>query len=70
MKTTRNLWPTAIIVFCSLFVAGTAGLVVMACSQKEDLVSADYYEKELKFQGQIDGAERTRREASRTGDRL
>ena len=36
----------------------------MACSQKVDLVSADYYEKELKFQGQIDRAERTRREAS------
>jgi|ERR1035438_420318 hypothetical protein len=66
MKTSRNLWPVGIIVFCSLFVAGTAGLVVMACSQKEDLVSADYYEKELKFQGQIDGAERARREASRT----
>jgi hypothetical protein len=66
MKTTRNLWPIGIIVFCSLFVAGTAGLVVMACSQKVDLVSADYYEKELKFQGQIDRAERTRRDASQT----
>jgi nitrogen fixation protein FixH len=38
----------------------------MACSQKVDLVSADYYEKELKFQGQIDRAERTHREASGT----
>jgi len=63
MKTSRNLWPLGIIVVCSLFVAGTAGLVVMACSQKVDLVSADYYEKELKYQGQIDRAERTQREA-------
>ena len=47
-----------------LFIAGTAGLIVMACSQKTDLVSADYYEKELKFQGQIDRVERTRRAAS------
>ena len=60
MKTTRNLWPLGIIIFCSLFFAGTVGLVVMACSQKVDLVSADYYEQELKFQGQIDRVERTR----------
>ena len=36
----------------------------MACSQKVDLVSPDYYEQELKFQGQIDRVERTRRAAS------
>jgi hypothetical protein len=64
MKASRNLWPLGIITVCSLFAAGTAGLIVMACSQKVELVSDDYYEKELKFQGQIDRAERTRREAS------
>jgi hypothetical protein len=66
VKTTRNLWPIAIIALCSLFFLGTVGLVVMACSQKVDLVSADYYEKELKFQAQIDRADHTRREASQT----
>jgi hypothetical protein len=65
MKTSRNLWPLGIIVVCAAFVAGTAGLIVMACSQQVDLVSADYYEKELKYQGQIDRAERTQRDASR-----
>jgi hypothetical protein len=64
MKTSRNLWPVGIIAACGLFVAGTAGLIVLACSQRVELVSADYYEKELKYQGQIDRAERTRREAS------
>jgi hypothetical protein len=64
MKTPRNLWPLGIIAFCCVFVAGTASLIVLACSQTTDLVSADYYEKELRFQGQIDGADRTRREAS------
>jgi hypothetical protein len=64
MKSTRNLWPLGIITVCGLFVAGTAGLIVMACSQKVELVSGDYYEKELKYQGQIDRVERTRREAS------
>jgi hypothetical protein len=64
MKTTRNLWPLGIIVVCSVFVVSMAGLIVMACSQKVELVSTDYYDKELKFQGQIDRAERTRHEAS------
>ena len=37
--TTRNLWPAGIIVVCSLFVTGIAGLLDMACSQKSDVVS-------------------------------
>jgi hypothetical protein len=64
MQTSRNLWPLGIIVTFVLFFAGTVGLVVMAFSQKVDLVSADYYEQELKFQGRIDRAERTRRAPS------
>ena len=64
MKTSRNLWPLGIIITFVLFFAGTVGLVVMACSQKVDLVSADYYEQELKFQGRIDRVERTRHAAS------
>ena len=64
MTTTRNLWPLGIIATFVVFIIGTASLIVMACSQRTDLVSADYYEKELKFQGQIDRVERTRRAAS------
>ena len=45
MQTNRNLWPIGIVVVCALFVAGTVGLIVMACSQKVDLVSKDYYEQ-------------------------
>ncbi len=63
MKTSRNLWPLGILVTFVLFFAGTVGLVVMACSQKVDLVSADYYEQELKFQGRIDRVELTQRTA-------
>jgi hypothetical protein len=65
MTTTRNLWPLGIVLTLVLFVLGTVTLVVMACSQRVDLVSPDYYERELKFQGQIDSAERTHRSASR-----
>jgi nitrogen fixation protein FixH len=64
MKPSRNLWPLGIITTFALFFAGTVGLVVMACSQKVDLVSADYYEQELKFQGRIDRVERTRHAAT------
>jgi nitrogen fixation protein FixH len=60
MKPPRNLWPLGIIVTFALFFTGTVGLVVMAFSQKVDLVSPDYYEQELKFQGRIDRVERTR----------
>ena len=60
MKKTRNFWPIGICLAFALFALGTACLVAMACSQKVDLVSKDYYEQELRFQAQID---RTRRAA-------
>ena len=60
MKQPRNLWPYAIILTFVLFISGTVSLVVMACSQKVDLVSANYYEDEIKFQGQLDRLNRTR----------
>jgi nitrogen fixation protein FixH len=57
--TKRNLWPAGVILAFVLFLAGTIGLVVMACSQKMDLVSQDYYEKEIRFQNQLDQLGRT-----------
>jgi hypothetical protein len=54
MNSPRNLWPWAIILTFVLFISGTIGLVVMASTQREDLVSENYYEQELKFQNQID----------------
>jgi len=64
MATNRNLWPLGITLTLAVFFAGTVGLVVMACSQHVDLVSPDYYERELKFQRQIDSVERAHRAAS------
>ena len=58
MKYPRNPWPWAIVLTFVLFISGTIGLVVMACSQKVDLVSANYYEQELKFQGQLERMKR------------
>jgi nitrogen fixation protein FixH len=58
MKAPGNFWPVGIIATLVLFFAGTIGLVVMACSQRSDLVRPDYYEQELAFQKQIDRADR------------
>lgn len=64
MKPPRNLWPWAIISVFALFITGTMGLVIMACSQRVDLVSSDYYEQEIKFQGHLDRARRAQRLAA------
>jgi hypothetical protein len=58
MKTTRNLWPFGIVTAFVLFVGGMASFVVIACSQHDYLVNANYYENELEFQSQLDGAAR------------
>jgi hypothetical protein len=63
MATSRNLWPLGIVLTLSVFIVSTVGLIVMACSQRTDLVTPDYYEREIKFQGQIDRVERTQRAA-------
>jgi|ERR1051325_5058184 nitrogen fixation protein FixH len=59
MKSSKNPWPLAIIGGFILFIAGTIGLIVLACSQKMDLVSSDYYEQEIRFQHHIDRERRT-----------
>jgi nitrogen fixation protein FixH len=60
MKTPRNLWPMAIVLTLVLFFCGIMTLVVIASSQKVDLVSDNYYEQELKYQGSIDSLERAK----------
>ncbi len=64
MNPTRNLWPLGVALTLVGFLASTVTLVVIACSQRVDLVSPDYYERELRYQGQIDRVERTHRAAS------
>jgi hypothetical protein len=61
MKTNRNLWPLGIFVTFGLFSAGMASVVVIAATHREHLVSDNYYEQELKFQGQIDSAARAQK---------
>lgn len=56
-----NPWPWGIVAAFAIFIPATAGLIVLACWQKDHLVRADYYEQEIRYQGQIDRLERTRR---------
>jgi len=58
MKTEFNPWPCGILVFFALLFCGIATILVIAVTHRESMVSADYYEQELKFQSQIDSAAR------------
>jgi nitrogen fixation protein FixH len=60
IKQPHNLWPYGIITAFLIFIAGTIGLIVLACTHRTDLVSADYYEQEIKFQSRLDQLRRTR----------
>jgi len=58
MKTSRNFWPYGILLFFVLFFAAMTTVVVIAVTHRDGLVSANYYEQELRFQTQIDGSAR------------
>lgn len=47
-------WGTRIAIFYGSFVVFMLGLVVFAFQQDFDLVSDDYYEQEIAYQGRID----------------
>ena len=55
----RNLWPASIVGFFILAVIFLGSFVVWAMRQREDLVSADYYEREVRYQGQLDSLNRS-----------
>ncbi len=62
MKTNQtgfNPWPVAIIATFVIFIIGLIAWITFAVHQKLDLVRADYYEEELRFQDQVDRVGRT-----------
>ncbi len=59
MSRTINPWPYAILCFFGVFIAAVAGFIIFALRQDMDLVRADYYEQEVRFQEQIDRVNRT-----------
>jgi len=58
-KLPRNLWPHAIIAWFVVFAAALAAWITFAVRQNLDLVRADYYEEEVRYQGQLDRLNRT-----------
>lgn len=61
MKLRLNPWPGGIVVAFILFIAGTLALIVMAVSNRMDLVAPDYYERELQYDQQRASLERAQR---------
>lgn len=55
-----NPWPYAIIGVFVVFISATVGLIVVASSNRMELVSADYYEQEVRHQRQMEKVSRTR----------
>lgn len=49
-----NPWPYAIIATFVVFISGTVALIVIAQSSRSELVARDYYEQEIRYQGQLD----------------
>ncbi|MCE9613501.1 MAG: FixH family protein [Lentisphaerae bacterium] len=56
--TSANLWPRAIIAFYGLFVVAVVAFTIFASRQPSDLVSPDYYARELRHQDHIDSEQR------------
>ena len=61
-----NPWPAGILLAFALFIAGTVTLVVIASSQRSDLVRSDYYDHEVRHQQHMDTVARTRAVAPET----
>ncbi len=64
MKPKFNPWPYGVVFVFVLLISGMATAVAIALTHREALVSDSYYEEELRYQTQIDGAARARQEGA------
>lgn len=62
----RNLWPVSIIVFFVLAIIFIVTYTAWAMRQREDLVSENYYEHEVRFQSHLDSMNRSQSLATQT----
>lgn len=63
-KRSFNPWPVSIITFFVVALIGCGALVGFCSRHPADLVSADYYEQEVRYQGQINRTQRAGQLAS------
>lgn len=61
----RNPWPLAITGFFIAAIIFIVAFIAFAMRQREDLVSADYYEREVRYQSQLDSMNRSQALAAR-----
>ena len=66
MKNPFNPWPYGIVLFFGLLLSAIAGVVVLAATHRESMVSDNYYEQELQYQARMDSIAR----AQQCGARL
>ncbi len=62
-----NPWPYGIIAAIGLFVVGIIVMVVVASSDRTELVAKDYYEQEIRYQARVDQLRRTEPLADQIG---
>lgn len=65
-KPSRNLWPFSIMAFFAVAILFFAGFVIWVVQLRDDLVAPDYYEREVRFQSQLDRLNRSQEFAART----
>ncbi len=58
-RPSRNPWPIAITGFFVVAIIFIVIFIAFAMRQREDLVSADYYEREVRYQRQLDSMNRS-----------
>ena len=58
-----NPWPVSIVAFFTVAIIGCATFIVFCSRHPADLVAADYYEQEVRYQKQIDGLQRAQKSA-------
>lgn len=54
----RNPWPYAIAAYFVLFIAAMTSWIVFALRNDQELVRKDYYEQEIKYQGELESLNR------------
>lgn len=61
-----NPWPVSIIAFFAVAILGCGGFVAFCSRHPADLVAADYYEQEVRYQRQMERTQRANEQAQLT----
>lgn len=65
-KSPRSLWPVSIAIFFAVAIGFIVTFIAWAVRQRDDLVATDYYERDVRYQTQLDTLNRSQGFATRT----